>query len=102
MKNTIARRDFLSTLAGAAPPAALGPASAFAGLPSGPALTVEAVEVFPITYPMDGRFTFCEDPQGTLTGRASAIVKLTASDGTAGSFFGHVFGTYYEQHVSCK
>jgi L-alanine-DL-glutamate epimerase-like enolase superfamily enzyme len=84
MRNQIDRRHFLGTLASAAPLAALGPASTLAAWPSGPAPTVEAVEVFPITYPMDGRFKFFEDPQGTLTGRASAIVKITASDGTVG------------------
>ena len=45
---------------------------------------VEQIDVYPITYPMAGRFKFFEDPQGTLTGRASAIVKITASDGTVG------------------
>lgn len=73
-----------AALAGTAPTAALR-AGGFGGEISpadGP--VVESVEVFPITYPMVGRFKFFEDPQGDLTGRASAIVKVTASDGTVG------------------
>jgi len=42
------------------------------------------IEVFPVNYPMKGRFKFFEGPQGYLLGRAAAIVKITADDGTVG------------------
>jgi L-alanine-DL-glutamate epimerase-like enolase superfamily enzyme len=42
------------------------------------------IEVFPVVYPMIGRFKFFEDPQGEMQGRAAAIVKITSSDGTEG------------------
>ena len=42
------------------------------------------IEVFPVNYPMIGRFKFFEGPEGHMIGRASAIVKVTASDGTVG------------------
>jgi L-alanine-DL-glutamate epimerase-like enolase superfamily enzyme len=42
------------------------------------------IEVFPVNYPMTGRFKFFEGPEGHMIGRASAIVKVTASDGTIG------------------
>jgi len=49
---------------------------------NGPA--IESIEVFPITYSMASRFKFFEDPEGELIGRASAVVKMTAEDGTVG------------------
>ncbi len=49
---------------------------------TGPA--IEKIDVFPITYPMVSRFKFFEDPEGNLQGRASAVVKVTAEDGTVG------------------
>ena len=45
---------------------------------------IEQIDVFPVVYPMVSRFKFFEDPEGNLTGRASAIVKITADDGTVG------------------
>lgn len=80
----IGRRHFLSVLASAAPLAAIGPVPLLenGSVTDGP--DVAEIEVFPVTYPMVGRFKFFEDPEGTLTGRASAIVKITATDGTVG------------------
>jgi len=80
----IGRRHFLSVLASAAPLAAVGPAPLLDDVPSTEGPDIEKVEVVPVTYPMAGRFKFFEDPEGTLTGRASAIVKITATDGTVG------------------
>jgi L-alanine-DL-glutamate epimerase-like enolase superfamily enzyme len=45
---------------------------------------ISNIEVFPVNYPMTGRFKFFEGPEGHMIGRASAIVKVTASDGTVG------------------
>ena len=47
-------------------------------------LQIAEIEVFPVVYPMIGRFKFFEDPQGEMQGRAAAIIKITASDGTEG------------------
>ncbi len=46
--------------------------------------TIDRIQVYPITYPMVSRFKFFEDPEGDLQGRASAVVKITADDGTVG------------------
>lgn len=83
-RTQIGRRHFLSVLASAAPLAAVGPAPLLGNVPSTDGPDVAEVEVIPVTYPMVGRFKFFEDPEGTLTGRASAIVKITATDGTVG------------------
>ncbi|MBN2416208.1 mandelate racemase [bacterium] len=48
------------------------------------AATIERIQVFPVVYPMKGRFKFFEDIRGTMRGRAAAIVKITASDGVVG------------------
>ena len=45
-------------------------------------IQIAEIEVFPVVYPMVGRFKFFEDPQGEMQGRAAAIVKISASDGT--------------------
>lgn len=45
---------------------------------------IAEVEVFPVIYPMKGRFKFFEGPQGRMQGRAAALVKITAEDGTMG------------------
>jgi len=45
---------------------------------------IAEIDVFPVVYPMIGRFKFFEDPQGEMQGRAAAIIKITASDGTEG------------------
>jgi len=47
-------------------------------------VTIERVEVFPVRYRTVGRFRFLEGPPGTPEGRASCLVKITASDGTIG------------------
>lgn len=45
---------------------------------------IASIEVFPMTYPMVGRFKFFEGPEGTPTGRSTVMVKLTTEDGTVG------------------
>lgn len=45
---------------------------------------VKEVHVFPVKYPMTGRFKFFEGPNGTSTGRASVLVKIIDEDGTFG------------------
>lgn len=50
---------------------------------SNPALISE-IEVFPVRYPMTGRFKFFEGPDGSSTGRASVLLRITADNGTNG------------------
>ena len=45
---------------------------------------IARIEVFPMTYPMVGRFKFFEGPEGSPTGRSTVLVKLTTDDGTVG------------------
>jgi L-alanine-DL-glutamate epimerase-like enolase superfamily enzyme len=47
-------------------------------------IKISEIEVFPVVYPMTGRFKFFEGPRGHMMGRAAAIVKITASDGNVG------------------
>lgn len=42
------------------------------------AVTIGAIDVFPVNYPIKGQFKFLEG------GRPAAIIKVTASDGTVG------------------
>jgi L-alanine-DL-glutamate epimerase-like enolase superfamily enzyme len=47
-------------------------------------VTIERIDVFPIRYPVIGRFKFFERPDGRPGGRAAVLVRITASDGTTG------------------
>lgn len=76
------RRSFLKALGLTASAAVMTPATGWARTNGRP--VIDRVEVFPITYPMVGRFKFFEDPEGRLTGRASAVVKITADNGAVG------------------
>ena len=76
------RRGFCKRAAAGVSAAALMPQRLLGAAGEGP--RIARIDVFPITYPMVGRFKFFEDPEGNLTGRASAIVKVTADDGTVG------------------
>lgn len=73
------RRGFLTM-------AAAGAAGIVAGHPSiadvRKDITVEKIDLFPVLYPTVMRFKFFEGPAGS--GRASVIVRVTASDGTEG------------------
>ncbi len=75
------RRDFLTRTAMLA--AAL-PTMAESVAESGRKTRIEKIETFPVIYPMRGRFKFFEGPLGRPTGRPAVLVKITASNGTAG------------------
>lgn len=45
---------------------------------------IDRVEVFPVAYPVIGRFKFFEGPDGRPTGRASVLVKITDDNGVVG------------------
>jgi L-alanine-DL-glutamate epimerase-like enolase superfamily enzyme len=42
------------------------------------------IDVYPVVYPMVGRFRFFEGPDGSPIGRSGVLVKITADDGTVG------------------
>jgi L-alanine-DL-glutamate epimerase-like enolase superfamily enzyme len=48
------------------------------------ATRIDRIEVFPLRYPVVGRFKFFEGPKGQPAGRAAVLVKITAADGTVG------------------
>lgn len=76
------RRGFLKRFSVTAGGAALG-----LGRPEWLSLApvrIARIEVFPVIYPMVGRFKFFEGPEGSPTGRSAVIVKITAEDGTVG------------------
>ncbi|MBW3628280.1 MAG: mandelate racemase/muconate lactonizing enzyme family protein, partial [Gemmatimonadetes bacterium] len=76
------RRSFLKRLGVGAFGAALGlPHLAWRDFRP---MRIARIEVFPILYPMVGRFKFFEGPEGSPTGRSAAVVKITAEDGTIG------------------
>ncbi|MEW6159992.1 MAG: enolase C-terminal domain-like protein [Verrucomicrobiota bacterium] len=45
---------------------------------------IERIEVFPIRYPVVGRFKFFEGPAGQPAGRPAVVIKITASNGVVG------------------
>jgi L-alanine-DL-glutamate epimerase-like enolase superfamily enzyme len=75
------RRDFLKELVLGTTVLGLNSGCLFSGQKS---IKIDRIEVFPVSYPMKGRFKFFEGPQGHMQGRAAAIVKITAEDGTVG------------------
>lgn len=76
------RREFVSRLSLGAFGAALGlGGNAWRDLTP---VRIASIELFPITYPMVGRFKFFEGPEGTPTGRSSVVVKLTTENGVVG------------------
>ena len=75
------RRDFLRT--GAMSTAGLALSTAAAARAEEKKLTIDRIELFPVRFPTVMRFKFLESPKGA-TGRASVMIKITASDGTVG------------------
>jgi L-alanine-DL-glutamate epimerase-like enolase superfamily enzyme len=49
-----------------------------------PSISIKEIDLFPVIYPMLGRFKFFEGADGRQTGRPSVLVKVTAEDGTVG------------------
>ena len=79
---SVSRRSFVKRLSLGAFGAALGlPHLAWRDFRP---MRISRIDVFPIQYPMVGRFKFFEGPEGSPTGRASVVVKITAEDGTVG------------------
>jgi L-alanine-DL-glutamate epimerase-like enolase superfamily enzyme len=75
------RRHFLNQLIMGTSAMVMNTGRLFSGQKS---LRIDRVEVFPVSYPMKGRFKFFEGPRGHMRGRAAAIVKIMTVDGTVG------------------
>src|SRR5690625_1873141 len=75
--NKFSRRDFLESSTLGAFSYALG-ASGTVGERQSQPVTIERIEVFPVSYPVKGEFKFLEG------GRLSAVVKIIADDGAVG------------------
>lgn len=74
------RRDFLRRLALSAASLLALPAVAQAPKQA----RIDRIDVFPVLYPMRGRFKFFEGPVGRPVGRPAVLIKITADDGTIG------------------
>ncbi len=76
------RRQFLKFLSVGTAATLFGPGSQlWSGIKSP---KIAEIEIFPVNYPMKGRFKFFEGPEGHMIGRAAAIVKITADNGVVG------------------
>ena len=76
------RRDFVGRFS-------MGAVGAALGLGNGQwrdlaPVKIARIEIFPMSYPMVGRFKFFEGPEGTPTGRSTVMVKLTTENGIVG------------------
>lgn len=77
----LSRRAALELLGiGAAAQALAGhaPLAAAAGAP------IARIDVFPVRYPMRGRFKFFEGPDGSPAGRPAVLVRITDANGAVG------------------
>jgi L-alanine-DL-glutamate epimerase-like enolase superfamily enzyme len=45
---------------------------------------ITRIDVFPVRYPMRGRFKFFEGPEGSPAGRPAVLVRITDADGGIG------------------
>ncbi len=81
-ESALSRRGFLGGLGIGL--AGLAGGAGAARAQEGDGVVIERIEAFPIRIRMVGRFKFFEGPEGTPTGRASCVVKITASDGAVG------------------
>jgi muconate cycloisomerase len=45
---------------------------------------IARIDAFPVRYPMQGRFKFFEGPDGSPTGRAAVLIKITDDSGAIG------------------
>ena len=81
-KKTHSRRNFLKLLSLGAAVSFINPPPKLFSVTRSP--KIADIEIFPVNYPMKGRFKFFEGPEGHMIGRAAAIVKITAENGTVG------------------
>jgi hypothetical protein len=81
----MSRRAALELL-GLAAGASVARARVAGGQPPSPSgrSRIAALDVFPVRYPMAGRFKFFEGPDGSPTGRPAALVRITDDSGVVG------------------
>jgi L-alanine-DL-glutamate epimerase-like enolase superfamily enzyme len=53
-------------------------------LPARAGAPITRIDVFPVRYPMRGRFKFFEGPEGSPAGRPAVLVRITDADGGVG------------------
>lgn len=51
---------------------------------AGMSAKIDRIEIFPVRYPVVGRFKFFEGPKGQPHGRPAVLLKITADDGNVG------------------
>ena len=80
----LSRRAALALVGAGAGAALARPADVVgrASTPSGSRIT--AIDVFPVRYPMAGRFKFFEGPDGSPAGRPAVLVRITDDAGRQG------------------
>ncbi len=78
---TLSRRAALELLGIGAASCALGEVgwTASAGVSR-----IAAIDVFPVRYPMRGRFKFFEGPDGSPAGRPAVLIRVRDEDGVVG------------------
>ena len=77
----LSRRALLELVGAGA--ACLTGVPAWARTPAG-ATRITRIEVFPVRYPMQGRFKFFEGPEGSPAGRPAVLVRITDDSGAVG------------------
>jgi L-alanine-DL-glutamate epimerase-like enolase superfamily enzyme len=55
-----------------------------AGIGAAGASRITGIDVFPVRYPMRGRFKFFEGPDGSPIGRPAVLVRITDDSGASG------------------
>src|SRR5215208_577422 len=81
----MSRRAALEVIGlGAAAVLARRPAASAQPSPAPGRSRIASIDVFPVRYPMAGRFKFFEGPDGSPTGRPAALVRITDDDGVVG------------------
>jgi L-alanine-DL-glutamate epimerase-like enolase superfamily enzyme len=80
-KYGLSRRDFLGRMLWGTSALVFGGNPLFSSPRN---VKIAAIDLFPVVYPMRGRFKFFEGPDGHMRGRASAIIRITADNGVTG------------------
>ena len=81
----LSRRAALEMLGGAAGALLVRPAAVRAQPVTAPGRSrIASIDVFPVRYPMAGRFKFFEGPDGSPTGRPAVLVRITDDAGVVG------------------
>ena len=80
-RQPMSRRAVMEILGFGAAAAALGEGE---WVSAAGASRITAIDVFPVRYPMHGRFKFFEGPDGSPIGRPAVLVRVSDDDGAVG------------------